>query len=97
LYFVRDIFYAGASRALALSFDFILRYIADVLSLSNSRLGDFVDRIYPNDFEIKNTTNTARSAPHLNIHLEIVFQEQDEKKTTVGTHRKTDCAEKQVY
>ena len=74
LVYVRDICYAGASRALALSFNFTLRYIADVLSLSNSRLGDFVDRIYPNDFEIKNTTNTARSAPHHNIHLEIVFQ-----------------------
>ena len=59
---------------LPLPFDFTLRYTADVLSLSNSRLGDFIDRIYPNDFEIKDTTNTARTAPHHNIHLEIVFQ-----------------------
>ena len=59
---------------LALPFDFTLRYTADVLSLSNSSLGDFVDRIYPNDFEIKNTTNTARTTPHLNMHIEIVFQ-----------------------
>ena len=73
LLYVRDIFYAGASRTLALPFDFTLGYIADILSLSNSRLGDFIDRIYPNDFEIKYTTNTARTAPHLNIHLEIVF------------------------
>jgi hypothetical protein len=50
---------------LALPFDFTLRYTADVLSLSNARLGDFVDRIYPNDFEIKDTTNTSRTAPDI--------------------------------
>jgi hypothetical protein len=53
LLYVRDIFYAGASRTLALPFDFTLGYIANILSLSNSRLGDFIDRIYPNDFEIQ--------------------------------------------
>jgi hypothetical protein len=32
---------------LARSFYFTFRYIDDVLSLNNSRFGDFVDRIYP--------------------------------------------------
>jgi hypothetical protein len=41
------------------------RYIDDVLSLNNSRFGDFVDRIYPIEFEIKNTTDTDRSASYL--------------------------------
>ena len=36
----------------------MLRYIDDVLLLNNSRLGDFVDRIYPNEIEIKDTTDT---------------------------------------
>jgi hypothetical protein len=37
------------------------RYIDDVFSLNNSRLGDRVDRIYAIELEIKNTTDTDRS------------------------------------
>jgi hypothetical protein len=47
---------------LARSFNFTFRYIDDVLSLNNSRFCDFVDRIYPNELEIKDTTD---------LHLEI--------------------------
>ena len=50
---------------------FLNAYIDDVLSLNNSRLGDFVDRIYPTELEIKDTTDTDRSASHLGLHLEI--------------------------
>jgi hypothetical protein len=39
-------------KKLARSFNFTSRYIDGVLSLNNSRLGDFVDRIYPIDLEI---------------------------------------------
>ena len=56
---------------LARSFNFTFRYIDDVLSLNNSRFGDFVDRIYPIEFEIKNTTDTDRSASYIDLHLEI--------------------------
>jgi hypothetical protein len=45
-------------KKLALSFNFTFRYIDDVLLLNNFRLGDFVDRIYPNELEIKDTTDT---------------------------------------
>jgi hypothetical protein len=58
-------------KKLARSFNFTFRYIDDVLSLNNSRFGDFVDRIYPIEFEIKNTTDTDRSASYINLHLEI--------------------------
>jgi hypothetical protein len=34
----------------------------DVLSLNNSKLGDVVDRIYHIDLEIRDTTDTDRSA-----------------------------------
>jgi hypothetical protein len=51
--------------------NFTFRYIDDVLSLNNSRFGDFVDRIYPNELEIKDTTDTDRSASYLDLHLEI--------------------------
>ena len=47
------------------------RYIEDVLSLNNSRFGDFVDRIYPIELEIKDTTDTDRLASCLDLHLEI--------------------------
>jgi hypothetical protein len=56
---------------LALSFNFTFRYIDEVLSLNNSSFGDFVDRIYPIEHEIKDTTDTDRSASFLDLHLEI--------------------------
>jgi hypothetical protein len=58
-------------KKLARSFNFTIRYIEDVLSLNNSRFGDFVDRINPIELEIKDTTNTDRSDSYLDLHLEI--------------------------
>jgi hypothetical protein len=34
-------------------------------------LGDFFDRIYPIELEIKDTTDTDRSASYLDLHIEI--------------------------
>ena len=50
-------------KKLARSFNFTFRYIAYVLSLNNSRFGDFVDRIYPIELEIKGTRDTDRTWP----------------------------------
>jgi hypothetical protein len=58
-------------KKLAQSFNFTFHYIDDVLSLNNSRFGDFVDRIYPIELEIKDTTDTDRSASYFDLHLEI--------------------------
>ena len=58
-------------KKLARSFNFTFRYIDDVFSLNNSRLGDFVDRIYPIELEIKDTTDTDRSASYIDLHLKI--------------------------
>jgi hypothetical protein len=58
-------------KKLARSFNFTFRYINYVLSLNNSRFGDFVDRIYPIELEIKDTTDTDRSASYLDLHIEI--------------------------
>jgi hypothetical protein len=69
-------------QGLARSFDFTFRYVDDVLSLNNSRLGDFVDCIYPIELEIKDITDTDRSVSYLDLHLE---------KNTVCTHRYADC------
>ena len=51
--------------------NFTFRYIDDVLSLNNSKFGDFVDRINPIELEIKDTTDTDTSASYLDLHLEI--------------------------
>ena len=61
-------------KKLARSFNFTFRYIDDVLSLNNSRFGDFVDRVHPTELEIKDTTDTDRSASYLDLHLEIDSQ-----------------------
>jgi hypothetical protein len=50
-------------KKLARSFNFTFRYIDDVLSLNNSRFGDFVDRIYPIELEIKDTTEPLSGFP----------------------------------
>ena len=58
-------------KKLARSFNFTFRYIDDVLTLNDARFGDFLDRIYPIELEIKDTTDTDRSASYLDLHLEI--------------------------
>ena len=58
-------------KKLVRSFNFTFRYIDDVLSLNNSRFGDFVNRIYPIELEIKDTTDTDRSVSYLDLHLDI--------------------------
>ena len=58
-------------KKLAQSFNFTFRYIYYVLSLNNCKFGDFVDRIYPIELEIKDTRDTDRSASYLDLRLEI--------------------------
>jgi hypothetical protein len=58
-------------RKLGGSFNFTVRYLDDVLSLNNSRFGDYVDRIYPIELEVKDTTDADSSASYLELHLEI--------------------------
>ena len=60
-------------RILTETLNWTFRYIYDILFIkyNNSRFGDFVDRIYPIELEIKDTTDTARSASYLDLHLEI--------------------------
>ena len=57
-------------KKLVRSFNFMFRYIDDVLSLNNYWFGDFVDRIYPIELEIKDTTDTYRSASYLDLPVE---------------------------
>ena len=56
---------------LARSLNFTFRCIDDVISLNNCRFCDFIDRIYPIELEIKDTTYTDRYVSYLDLHLEI--------------------------
>jgi len=58
-------------RKLAKIFNSSFRYIDDVLSMNNARFGDYLDHIYPNELEAKDTTDTERSAFYIELHLEI--------------------------
>jgi hypothetical protein len=56
---------------LSQSFNSTCRYIDDILSLTNSRHANYVDRIYQNELDIKYTIDTDRSASYLDLHLEF--------------------------
>ena len=58
-------------KKLARSFNSSFRYIDDVLSLNNPRFGDFLHTIYPKELEIKDTTDSSKSASYLDLFLEI--------------------------
>ena len=53
---------------------FTFRFIDDVLTLNSYKFDDLVDRIYPIELEIKDTTDTSRSDSHLDPHPEIDSQ-----------------------
>jgi hypothetical protein len=55
-------------KNLARSFNFTFSYTDDVLSLNNSRFGVFIDRIYPIELEVTDTTDIGRSASYLDLH-----------------------------
>ena len=52
---------------------FTFQYIDDVLLLNDYMLGGFVNHIYHNALETKNTTDTARSVSCLDLHMELEF------------------------
>ena len=77
--FIQGLFKKNEKK-LARSFNFTFRYINDVLSLNNSRFGNFVDCIYPIELEIKDTTDTDMSASFLDLHLDIDSEERLRQK-----------------
>ena len=65
----------------ARAFNFTYRYIDDVLSINNSRFAEFLPLIYPPELEVKETTDTASSAPFLDLYLEFDDSGQISTKT----------------
>ena len=40
--------------------------------MNNSQFGDYVERIYPMELVLKDTTNTVKSASYLDLNIEVV-------------------------
>jgi hypothetical protein len=59
------------TERLAWSFILTFRYIDDVHSLNNSKLGDNADRMFPTELELMDTKDTATSASQLELHLKL--------------------------
>jgi hypothetical protein len=56
-------------RKLAQIFNSSFCYIDDVLLLNNTRFGDYLHHIYLNELEVKNTTDTQRSASYRDLRI----------------------------
>ena len=61
-------------KMLTRSFIFTFRYIDDVLSLNNCKLADFIDRIYPTEFEINDTQIQLGPLHTLTYTLELTMR-----------------------
>ena len=83
--FIKRIKRNGAKKTCS-SFNFTFRYIDDVLSLNNPRFGDYLDSIYPEELEIKDTTDTPKYSNYLDLRLEI----NDENKLSTKLYDKRD-------
>ena len=54
-----------------MSFNHTFRYIDDVLSINNHNFHNYVQLIYPDELEIKDTTEFDKSVSYLDILLKI--------------------------
>jgi hypothetical protein len=59
------------TKKLVMSFNHTLRYIDDVLSINNHNFHNYALSIYPDELEIKDTTESDKSASYLDIFLNI--------------------------
>jgi hypothetical protein len=54
-------------KKLAMSFNHTFRYIDDVLSINNNNFHIYVHLIYPDELEIKDTTESDKAASYVDI------------------------------
>ena len=67
------------------SFNHTFRYIDDVLSLNNPKFNYYIDVMYPEELEIKDTTDSPKWANYLDLRLEF-----DEEGKLYTRHDKRD-------
>jgi hypothetical protein len=61
----------GNNKKLAVSFNHTFRYIDDVLSINNHNFHNYVHLTYPDELQIKDITESDKSASYLDILLNI--------------------------
>jgi hypothetical protein len=59
------------NKKLAVSFNHTFRYIDDVQFINNHNFHNYVQLIYPDELEIKDTTESDKSASYLDILLNV--------------------------
>jgi hypothetical protein len=64
--FIQKLLYKK-KMSLAVAFNSTFRYIDDVLSINNNQFQLYVNSIYPNELEIKDTTESSTSAPYIDV------------------------------
>ena len=70
---------------LAKRFNFIMRYIDDVLTLNNSRFVTEIQHIYPSELDLKRTTENSTSLSYLDVLITI-----DKGKYSTNVYDKRD-------
>ena len=68
--FIQSLLSTGKKR-LAPQFNFIYRYIDDVLSINSTDFENYLGQMYPPELEIKDTTESNTSASYLDLLLSI--------------------------
>ena len=63
-------------QILAQTFNSSFNYLNYVLSLNNSQFGNYLHLLYPNELEVKDTTDTLKSVSYIDLHLEIDNEEK---------------------
>jgi hypothetical protein len=58
-------------KSLAVAFNSTFWYFDDILSINNDQFHSYVDSIYPNELEIKNTTESSTSVMYLDVLLKL--------------------------
>ena len=84
--FIQTLLKDKNNKGIARRFNFTHRYIDDVLSLNNPRFSDYLEFIYPDELEIKNTTESDNCASYLDLRLEF----DKEYKLSVQLYDKRD-------
>ena len=79
--------YGIKTKKLAVSFNLTYRYIDDVLSINNHNFHNYVHLIYPDELEIKDTTESDRCASYLDILLNM---DSDGRLTTTLYDKRDD-------
>jgi hypothetical protein len=69
--FIQKLPHKKKKKSLAVAFNLTFRYIDDVLSINNNHFHAYVDSIYPNELEIKDTTECSTSASYLDVLLKF--------------------------